>query len=84
LTYRGVNALAETTIGLFKTELIHPRGPWRGVDDVELATLEWVDWFNHRRLHSACHDLPPVDYEKITQGLTALNETQQPAGLTNQ
>jgi len=44
------NALAETLIGLFKTEVIHRRGPWRTIDDVEYATLEWVDWFNHRRL----------------------------------
>jgi len=44
------NALAETIIGLFKTEVIHRRGPWRTLDAVEYATLEWVDWFNHRRL----------------------------------
>ena len=62
------NALAETEIGLFKTELIHHRGPWRGLDDVELATLEWVDWHNHRRLHSACHDLTPAEYELIHYG----------------
>jgi putative transposase len=59
------NALAETEIGLFKTELIHHRGPWRSLDDVELATLEGVDWHNHRRLHSACHDLKPAEYELI-------------------
>jgi len=59
------NALAETHIGLFKTEVIHRRGPWRGLDDVELAVLEWVDWHNHRRLHSACHDLTPVEYEQV-------------------
>jgi putative transposase len=57
------NALAETTIGLYKTELIRHRGPWRGLDDLELATLEWVDWYNHRRLHSACDNLPPAEYE---------------------
>jgi putative transposase len=57
------NALAETTIGLYKTELIRRRGPWRGLDDVELATLEWVDWYNHRRLHSACDNVPPAEYE---------------------
>ena len=57
------NALAETTIGLYKTELIRRRGPWRGLDDVELATLEWVDWYNHRRLHGACDNLPPAEYE---------------------
>jgi transposase InsO family protein len=45
------NALAESQIGLFKTEVICPRAPWKGLDDVELAVLEWVDWHNHRRLH---------------------------------
>jgi putative transposase len=58
------NAAAESLIGLFKTELIRLRGPWRGLDDVELATLEWVDWFNHRRLHTACGDIPPAEYEQ--------------------
>jgi putative transposase len=57
------NAAAESLIGLYKTELIRRRGPWRGLDDVELATLEYVDWFNHRRLHGACGDIPPVEYE---------------------
>jgi putative transposase len=57
------NALAESTIGLFKTELIRPRGPWRTVEQVEIATLEYVDWFNHRRLHSAAADLPPAELE---------------------
>lgn len=51
------NAAAESLIGLYKTELIRRRGPWRGLDDVELATLEYVDWFNHRRLHGACGDI---------------------------
>jgi putative transposase len=62
------NALAETHIGLFKTELIRRRGPSRGLHDVELATLEWVDWHNNRRLHSACHDLTPVEYEQVFCG----------------
>jgi putative transposase len=57
------NALAETTIGLYKAELVHRRGPWRGIDDLELATLEWVDWWNHRRLHGACGMTPPADHE---------------------
>jgi putative transposase len=57
------NALAESTIGLYKTELIRRRGPWRGLDDLELATLEWVDWYNHRRLHSACGNRSPAEYE---------------------
>jgi putative transposase len=57
------NALAELTIGLFKTELIKPRGPWRTVEQVEIATLEYVDWFNHRRLHRTCGDIPPAALE---------------------
>ncbi len=57
------NAAAESCFGLFKTELIRPQGPWKGLDDVELATCEWVDWFNNRRLHSFCGDKPPVEYE---------------------
>jgi putative transposase len=48
------NALAETTIGLYKAKKINRRGPWRTLSDVELATLEWIDWYNHERLHSAC------------------------------
>jgi putative transposase len=46
------------------TQLIHRRGPWRGLDQVEIATLEWVNWFNNRRLHSACGDIPPAEYEQ--------------------
>jgi putative transposase len=57
------NALAETVNGLFKTELIGPQGPWRTVEQVELAMLEWIDWYNHRRLHSALGDIPPVELE---------------------
>ena len=57
------NALAETVIGLFKTELIKPHGPWRTVEQVEIATLEYVDWFNHRRLFSTCGDIPPAELE---------------------
>jgi putative transposase len=58
------NALAETTIGLYKTEKIHREGPWRTLADVELATLEWVDWYNHARLHSACGGVSPAQYEQ--------------------
>ena len=57
------NALAETIIGLYKTELVGNRGPWRGLDDLELATLEWVDWFNHRRIFHELGRIPPVEYE---------------------
>jgi len=57
------NALAETIIGLYKTELIHRRGPWRHIDAVEYATLEWVDWFNHRRLLESIGNVPPAELE---------------------
>lgn len=57
------NALAETINGLYKTELIKPRGPWKTVDDVEYATAEYVDWFNHRRLYEYCGDIPPAELE---------------------
>ncbi len=58
------NALAESVIGLFKTELIRRRGPWRTVEHVEAATLDWVDWFNHHRLLQTNGDLPPVELEQ--------------------
>ena len=58
------NAMAESIIGLYKTELVRNRGPWRGLDDLELATLEWVDWFNHRRLFHELGRIPPTEYEK--------------------
>ena len=57
------NALAESVIGLYKTELIHHRGPWRDLDQVEYATLEYVDWFNHRRLLEPIGDIPPAEKE---------------------
>ena len=57
------NALAETVNGLYKTELIRRQAPWRTVDDVELATLSWVHWFNNTRLHSALGDIPPIEFE---------------------
>ena len=57
------NALAETIIGLYKTEVIHRRGPWRHMDAVEYATLEWVDWFNHRRLLEPIGNVPPAELE---------------------
>jgi len=59
------NALAESVIGLFKTEVIGPRGPWRGVEHVEFATLEWVDWFNNRRLLEPLGYCPPAEFEAI-------------------
>ena len=59
------NALAETIIGLFKTEVIRRRGPWRSLEDVEYATLEWVDWFNNRRLLEPIGNIPPVEVEMV-------------------
>ena len=58
------NALAESVIGLYKSELIFNRGPWRTVEDVELATLGWVHWWNTARLHSAIGHLPPTEFER--------------------
>jgi putative transposase len=57
------NALAESVIGLFKTEVIQRRGPWRSLEAVEFATLEWVDWFNTRRLLEPIGYVPPAEYE---------------------
>jgi putative transposase len=58
------NALAETIVGLYKAEVIRRRGPWRGRDAVEFATLEWVDWFNHRRLLEPIGGMPPAEAEE--------------------
>jgi putative transposase len=68
------NALAETINGLYKTELIRPRKPWRAIEAVELATAEWVDWFNHRRLYEYCGDIPPVEL-----GRAYYAQTRRPA-----
>jgi putative transposase len=57
------NALAETINGLYKAEVIHRRGPWRSFEAVEFATLEWVDWFNHRRLLEPIGNIPPAEAE---------------------
>ena len=59
------NALAETFNGLYKAELIHRRGPWRTRESVELATLEWVSWFNHQRLMGPLGYIPPAEAEAI-------------------
>ena len=75
------NALAETTIGLFKTEAVGRgspflNGPLRTIDDVEYTTMEWVDWFNNRRLHSQLDYVPPEEYEAAYY---AHSQTSQPA-----
>jgi putative transposase len=72
------NALAETIIGLYKTELIRRRGPWKRLDEVEYATLEWVDWFNHRRLLEPIGHVPPAEFEAAFRGEEAPSRT---AGL---
>ena len=59
------NALAETIIGLYKAELIYKEDPWTGVEQVELKTLDWVDWFNNRRLFEPIANIPPVEYEAL-------------------
>ena len=74
------NALAETINGLYKTELIKPQGPWRTADHVELATLEWVDWFNHQRLYEHCGDIPPAELEAAHY---RHQQTRQTAELSN-
>src|SRR5665648_90289 len=58
------SALAETINGLYKTEVIRKRGPWRTLQDVEFATLEWVDWFNNRRLLEYTGNIPPAEFEE--------------------
>ena len=57
------NALAEAFNSLFKAELVRNRGPWKGIDDLEIATAEYIDWFNHRRLHGEIGLVPPAEYE---------------------
>ncbi len=57
------NAPAETINGLYKTEVIRKRGPWKSIDEVEYATLEWVDWFNNRRILEPIGNIPPAEYE---------------------
>ncbi len=68
--YRRINAMAEATIGLFKTELhrnpaalASNGGPWRGLDDLEIATCGWVSWFNEERIHGELEDLTPAEVE---------------------
>jgi putative transposase len=78
------NALAESINGLYKTELVRNKGPWRGLDDLELATLEWVDWFNHRRLFEDHGRIPPAEFEAMFYRQTssrqqAETQTHEPA-----
>jgi putative transposase len=70
--------MAEAFNSLYKAELIRNRGRWRGIDDVELATVEYIDWYNNRRLHGELGHLPPAEYEALhtmTHPVTATLET---------
>lgn len=58
------NALAESINSLYKAELVRNKGPWRGLEDLELATLEWVDWFNHHRIFHQIGRIPPAEHEE--------------------
>jgi putative transposase len=66
------NALAESFQGLYKAELVRHAGPWRGLDDLEHATLDYLDWFNHRRLHGELGMVPPAEFEARYYAATAL------------
>ena len=79
IPYRSVNALAESFNGLYKAELIRHRGPWRRLDDVEYATLGYVDWFNHRHLHGELGMIPPAEFEAtfVQQPATPLLASSQ-------
>jgi putative transposase len=70
------NAMMESAIGLYKTELIKPREPWKSLSDIELATAEWVNWFNHHRLHSSIGHLPPAEYESMFYAHTTPDRLQ--------
>jgi putative transposase len=79
------NALAESVIGLFKTEVIQRKGPWRQLEAVEFATLDWVDWFNTRRLLEPIGYVPPAEYEARyyeQRGQHATSEDVSPAAVT--
>ena len=73
------NAMPESVIGLYKTELVRRKGPWRKLDDLEFATMEWIDWFNNRRLYGAIGYVPPVEFEanRLSSQVPALAGTQQ-------
>ena len=75
------NALAESVNGLYKTELIRAQGPWRTADQVELATAAWVAWWNAERLHSACGDVPPAEFEATYHSRPQATEAAVPPGV---
>jgi putative transposase len=74
--------LAEAVNALYKAELIYRAGPWRTIEDVEPATLSWVDWYNHRRLHGHCRNTPPAEYEDLYHQQYDPAGTHQPGELS--
>jgi putative transposase len=73
------NAMAEAFNSLYKAELVRNKGPWRGLDDLEIATVEYIDWYNNRRLHGELKHVPPAEYEALhamTHPVTATLETR--------
>ena len=71
------NAMAESVIGLYKAEVIRHEGPWKGLDQVEFATLEWVDWFNHTRLLEPIGYVPPAEFEEAYYAHAATTEEEE-------
>ena len=71
------NAMAESVIGLYKAEVIRHEGPWKGLDDVEFATLEWVDWFNHTRLLEPIGYVPPAEFEEAYYAHSVATEEEE-------
>jgi putative transposase len=71
------NAMAESVIGLYKTEVIRHEGPWKGLEEVEFATLEWVDWFNHTRLLEPIGYVPPAEFEEAYYAHAAAAEAEE-------
>jgi putative transposase len=69
------NAMAEALNSLFKAELVRNKGPWRGINDLEIAVAEYVDWYNHRRLHGELRLVPPVEYEALHDAQTRARQT---------
>ena len=71
--------MAEALNSLFKAELVRNKGPWRDITHLEIAVAEWVDWYNHRRLHSEIGYLPPTEYERVN----AVKTQPEPATISN-
>ena len=71
------NAMAESVIGLYKTEVIRHEGPWKGLEEVEFATLEWVDWFNNARLLEPIGYVPPAEFEQTYYALSAATQAEE-------